>query len=65
MVSRERELEGPRLEVRNSLLESRQEVDAQALAKKAHLDMTMTPTCIQLMGSPLGKVKVGVSNGGL
>lgn len=57
VVSRERELEGPRLEVRNSLLESWQGVDARALAKKARLDMTMAPTCKQLMGSPLGKLK--------
>lgn len=65
VISRERELEGPQLEVRNSLLETRQEVDARTLAKKAHLDRTMTPICIQLMRVSPRKVRVGVGNGGL
>lgn len=52
VISRERELEGPRVEIRNSLLESRLEVDSCILAKKACSDVTMTPTCIKIMGSP-------------
>lgn len=70
VISREQDLEGPRVEVRDAFLEPWQEVDACTLAKEACSDVTMTPTCIKTISAssppppPARKVKVGVDNGG-